>query len=255
MKKIIFASLIAFSGSAIAGGSGVLGDISQVEVVQPVKEQGFRGLVGLGVINAPTFAGVDNNESRAVPLINVSYNDTLYFQFNKVGAWLWKPKDSGFRVGVVAKARQGYDKGDGPLIDRELDDTTLVGLRAKWRTGMFSIDASYLGSTESDSGNETHITANYTFLASAQGTLSSFIRLENLSEEAIDYLYYANGEFDGADSAMNSTIGVVGTYNVSPRWTVMGMVSATAYDDAIEDAPGVTEDNGTTALLGVVYKF
>ncbi|WNC70513.1 MipA/OmpV family protein [Thalassotalea psychrophila] len=256
MKKLLVTSLLLASTSAVAG-SGVAGSVSDVPDTPSEATSGWNASVGLGVVNAPTFAGVDETESTAVPLINVNYNDTFYFEYNKLGWWAWKPQDTGFRVGLVAQSRKGYDKGDGPL-DREIDDTGLAGLRVKWQSGMFGIDASILGSSEEDSGGEMHITAKYTFLASAKGTLTAMVKAEALSEDAVDYFYYS-GAFDSdaftPDSATNVSVGLVGTYNIAPKWTLIGAVLATSYGDSISDAPGVTEDSGTTALLGATYKF
>ncbi len=253
MKKLLLASLLTVSGAAFAGGSGVVGSVSDVPAHDASTESGWNASVGLGVVNAPTFAGVDDTESTAVPLINVSYNDTFYFEYNKLGAWLWKPDNTGFRIGVVVQPRKGYDKGDGPL-NREIDDTALAGVRMRWQSGKFGIDASLLGSSEEDSGGEVHITAKYTFLASTKGSLTAMVKLESMSEDAVDYFYYASTD-SGADSATNASIGVIGTYNLTPKWMLIGGVLATSYDDSITDAPGVTEDTGTTALIGATYKF
>ncbi len=255
MKKLTVASLALLSTSAFASSS-VVGSIADIE---PQQEESFlsgvHGVVGLGVVNSTTYAGVDNDETNVVPLINVSYNDTVYFQFNKIGAWLFKPAKTGFRLGLVAQPKKGYDKGDGPLVDRELDDTALVGLRAKYRQKQFSLDATFYGSTEEDSGSEVHISANYLIYASQQGTLSGFAKVVGLSEDAVDYAYYGSGEFEGAESSTTSTIGLFATYNVAPKWSVMGSVSGTFYGNEIKDAPGVTQDNDTKAFIGLAYKF
>ncbi|KGJ96035.1 MipA/OmpV family protein [Thalassotalea sp. ND16A] len=258
MKKLLLASLLTVSGAAFAGGSGVVGSVSDVPDHDASSESGWNASIGLGVVNAPTFAGVDDTESTGVPLINVSYNDTFYFEYNKLGAWVWKPDDTGFRIGVVVQPRKGYDKGDGPIEGREIDDTGLAGVRMKWQSGKFGIDASLLGSSEEDSGGEVHITAKYTFLASAKGSLTAMVKLESMSEDAVDYFYYSGGvdtEGFSPDSATNASVGVIGTYNLTPRWMLIGAVKATSYDDSISDAPGVTEDSGTTALVGATYKF
>ncbi|WOH38393.1 MipA/OmpV family protein [Thalassotalea fonticola] len=265
MKKLLVTSLLLASTSAMAGGSGVAGSVSDVPDTPTEAKSGWKASVGLGVVNAPTFAGVDDTESTGVPLINVSYNDTFYFEYNKLGWWAWKPQDTGFRVGLVAQSRKGYDRGDGPWIEHEVDDTGLAGVRAQWKSGMFKLDASLLASSEEDSGGEMHITASYTFLASAKGTLTGMVKAESLSEDSVNYFYYgANANsgdplFSGGESTTNVSVGLIGTYNIAPQWTLIGAVLATSYGDAISDAPtnrgtGM-EDSGTTALVGATYTF
>lgn len=253
MKKLLAASLLLVSGSALAG-SGVAGSVSQVPGQYAPKQSGWHVQLGAAALNAPEFPGMDDTETTAVPLLNVSYNDTFYFEFNKLGVWLWKPEDTGFRIGLVAQSRKGYDKGDGPIPNNDVDDTALAGVRAKWKSGKFVIEGSVLGSSESDSGGEAHIQARYTFLASQTGTLTGFVRFEALSEDAVDYFYYDERDAN-IDNATNSSVGVIGTYNINSKWTILGAVMATSYGDSISDAPGVTEDSGTAALLGATYTF
>ncbi len=252
MKRLTVATVFFVSGSAFAG-SGVVGNIGDVSAPSGDAAGGWKVQLGVGAINAQTFPGVDDTETNGVPLINVSYNDTFYFEFNKLGAWLWKPENTGFRIGLVATPRKGYDKGDGPNPLLEVDDTALAGIRAKWKSGMFSLNASLLGSSEDDSGGEARLQANYTFIANKTGSLTGFAKVEALSEDAVDYFYYANS--DTGDSSTIASLGLLGTYKVAAQWTVMGAVMASSYGDEISDAPGVTEDSGTTALIGLTYTF
>ncbi|MEW6997120.1 MipA/OmpV family protein [Colwelliaceae bacterium BS250] len=265
MKKLLAASLLLASGSAFAD------PLSSVDAVPshdaPTKEQqiqdkkddwtsGFHGMVGLAVINTPTWAGVDDQETIGAPLINVHWKDTVYFEYNKLGGWLFKNDDKTFRVGLVVRSRKGCDKGDCNLVGHEVDAYGIAGVRAKWRNGRFSIDASVMGASESDSGGEGEFIAKYTFLANKQMTLTAMAKFEMLSEDAVGYLYYNTVE-DGPkpDSAVNASLGLVGTYNINKDWTLIGAVLATSLDDSIADAPGVTEDSTTTALLGATYRF
>ena len=262
MKKLLLASLLCASGTAMAAGSGVAGSVSDIPDTPQEASSGWKVALGLGAVSAQTFAGVDETETNGVPLINISYDDTYYFEYNKLGAWLWKPDNSGFRVGLVAQSRKGYDRGDGPWAAHEVDDTGLFGVRAKWQSGMFGVDASILGSSEEDSGGEMTVTAKYTFIASAKGTLTAMAKFESLSEDAVNYFYYGanvNGGtplVSGGESTTNVSLGVVGTYNIAPQWTLVGAVLATSSCDAIADVPtNRMTDSGTTALIGATYTF
>ncbi|QBY06003.1 MipA/OmpV family protein [Thalassotalea sp. HSM 43] len=254
MKKLLLASLLV-SGPTLAAGSGVVGSTADIPASHHADDSsGWQVSLGAGAVNAPEFDGVDDTETNAVPLIKVNYNHRFYIEFNKIGWWAWKPDDTGFSLGLVAQSRKGYDKGDGPIPNFEVDDTALAGIRARWINGRFAIHGAVLGSSESDSGGEAHITASYTFIASPKGTLSAMVQAETLSEDAVDYFYYAETDA-GADSATNLSLGVIGTYNFSKKWTMIGGVKVTSLDDPISDAPGVTEDSSTKAVLGLMYNF
>jgi len=266
MKKWLATTLLLASGTAFAGGSGALSSVdaadaapeaTKEEQVQAKKDDwtsGFHGMVGVAAINTPTYAGVDDQETIGAPLINVHWKDTVYFEYNKIGGWLFKSDDKTFRVGLVARSRKGCDRGDCNIVGHEVDDYGVAGVRAKWRNGRFSIDASVLGASEEDSGGEAEFIAKYTFLANKQMTLTAMAKFEMLSEDAVDYLYYADTDAN-IDAVTNVSLGVIGTYNLSANWTMIGAVLATSYGDDLSDAPGVTEDSGTTALLGATYRF
>ncbi|WP_068546358.1 MipA/OmpV family protein [Thalassotalea crassostreae] len=261
MKKLLLASLLTVASGSAFAKAGVAGSVDNVPAQGEEAGSGWSVQLGLGVVSAPEFAGSDETETTAVPLINVSYNNWAYFEYNKLGAWLWQPDDTGLRLGVVATPKKGYDKGDGPFPGHEVDDQTLAGLRVNWKSGMFALDAQVLGSAEEDSGGEVRVQGTYTWVLSEKATLTALVKVEAVSEDAVDYYYYGGNVQDNTytpDAANNVSFGVIGTYAIAPKWTLLGAVLNTSYDDSITDVQkfsGNAEDSGTTAFVGATYKF
>ncbi len=267
MNKLAIFTVLAVPASAFASSS----PISDIEAIPSVevsvkKQTGFNGMVGLGAINRDVFPGVDDQETNPIPLINVNWNDIVYFEFNKLGGWLYKNEENNFRIGAVVQPRMGCDSDDcNPFFagdDHEIDSYAVAGIRTKWRSGKFSIDGSLLGSTESDSGSEAVIVGKYTFIMNNNMTLTAQLKIEALSEDAVDYLYYGDTDFGSdlglnfdSDSAINTSLGLIGTYTINPKWTAIAALTATSLGDAITDAPGVTEDTSTAIVLGAMYRF
>ena len=183
-------------------------------------------LIGAGVMSIPDYAGGSENETHAIPLINVSYNDSYYFKFNRGGWWFWQPKENNFRFGLEVGFRQGWDQEDleASLEDmfdlsdpqfNEVDNIILVGLNTAFNYGNFNVDVSVMtGSADEnyygeEPGTELVLRASYTLKPRKNVTVTASTRIEALSEDTVNYLYGVNdyqGEF-----ATNVGLNVIGT--------------------------------------------
>ena len=256
MIKYVALALSLVSASAFA--TSTVGSMNSVPDVNNDSKKGFHGQVGLGVAIIPEYIGAEDSKSVGVPLINVNYNDTFYFKFNRLGAWFYK-HDNGFRVGGVLTMQAGYDKGDLPdnfkLIGSR-ENTTLVGINAIYKKGMFSIETGFLAgmgdnnkSDEGSEGNKFYATASYTFLATPKYTLTGMVKLENWDEDLVQYYY------DTKDASTNVTVGLVGTYKLNKKWTLLGAVTTTSLGDEIADSLIVEDDSSNIVLVGATYSF
>ncbi|MFD2165223.1 MipA/OmpV family protein [Thalassotalea euphylliae] len=239
--------------SASAFAASTVGNMSAIPSTKADAKQGFHGQVGLGAASLPEYVGGDDNETVGVPLINVSYNDRFYFKYNKLGGWLFK-SDNGFRAGGVITVHRGFDKDDvkvnAPLQDRE--DSIMAGINMAYSRGMFNAEVGFVNdiSDESD-GAKLYAQATYTLLANEKYSVSIMGKLESLDEDMAAY-YYRNDE-----STVNATLGLIGTYKLTDRWTLLGAVTGTSLGDEATEGTNtwVTEDSYTQALLGATYSF
>jgi len=251
MIKYLALAIGLASTSAFAAST--VGNMSEIPTTTSDSKKGFHGQVGLGVASMPEYIGGEDNESVGVPLINVSYNDRFYFKFNKLGAWVFK-SDNGFRVGGLITAHRGFDAKDvdvnRPAYDRE--DSTMAGVNMQFTRGKFSSEAGILKDVSDESeGAKMYIQAGYTFLANAKYSMTAMAKIESLDDEMAGY-YYRNYE-----STVNATLGLVGTYKITDRWTLLGAVTATSLGDEATEGTNtwVTEDSYSQALIGATYSF
>lgn len=257
-NMIKYAALALSLASVSAFATSTVGSMNSVPDVNSDSKKGFHGQIGLGAASMPEYIGAKDSETVGVPLINVSYNDTFYFKFNRLGAWFYK-NDNGFRVGGVLTRQAGYDKGDLPTSLKfigDRDDTMLVGINAAYKKGMFSAEAGFLAGTgdnkktdEGSEGGKFYVQAGYTFLATPKYTLTGMVKLENWDEDLVQYYYGAK------DASTNVTVGLVGTYKLTNKWTLLGAVTATSLGDEIADSPIVEEDSSNMVLIGATYSF
>jgi len=255
MKKIAALALIIASTSVFA--TSTVGGLDSVQNVQSTSKQGFHGQIGLGAISLPEYMGSDTSETIGVPLINVSYNDTFYFKFNKLGGWFYK-SDNGFRVGALLTRQAGIDKDDTLHYIHDREDTTMVGVNAVYKMGMFSAEVGFLKGLgdydetdygDSSDGGKFYAQAQYTIVARQEYTLTVSAKVENWDEDLVNY-YYNN-----KNATTNATVSLIGTYKLTDKWTILGAVSGTSLGDEIADSGMVEDDTYNGILLGATYSF
>jgi outer membrane protein len=251
--------------SATAVG-GMVGDVADVQSTSQVSaEKDFTGLIGVGALLRPEYIGSNDDETKAVPLINISYKDTVYFAYNRLGVWFWKSADASLRFGAVAKPRRGYedhyDKRLRGMGDR--DDSIEAGLNVAWRYDRANIEIGYLTdvSDESD-GNSAYVNLGYAFLRSPEWSLSGHLNFEYLDDDVTRYYWgvpksraTANRSAYKPDEAWNTSVGLIGSYAFADSWQLLGGAFYTMTGDEIADSPIVKEEDYMTAFVGVGWKF
>jgi outer membrane protein len=263
---IKYAALALSLASVSALASSTLGSMESVPDVANDSKQGFHGQVGLAVASMPEYVGGEDAEGTGIPLINVSYNDRFYFKFNRLGAWVYKG-DNGFRVGGVITTHQGWESSDGDALKGRTDreDTTMVGINAEYKKGMFTAEVGFLqGMGDEDDyddgsdGGKFYVQASYTIIAKPKYTLTLAAKVESLDDDMASY-YYSGIKSDNsvyiADATSNVTLAAIGTYKLTPKWTLMGAVTATSLGDEIADSPVAEDDTYNMVLLGATYSF
>jgi outer membrane scaffolding protein for murein synthesis (MipA/OmpV family) len=255
---IKYAALALSLVSVTVFANSTLGSMSNLPDVKNEAKKGFHGQVGLGLANVSEYIGGKDTENIVIPLINVNYNDTFYIKFNRLGAWFYK-NDNGIRVGGVLTRQAGYNKGDLPdnLTNRVgKEDTTLVGINAQYKKGMFSAEAGFLMGTgdngkddEGSEGGKFYVEAGYTFLATPQYTLTGLVKFSKWDEDIVEYYYGTK------HASTNVTVGLVGTYKLSDKWTMLGSVTSTSLGDEIADSAIAEDDSSNMILLGATYSF
>ena len=254
MEKIMIKRLTLALGlvSASVFANSTVGELSEIPDSENIKNKGFHGHVGLAAASLAEYVGSDDNESRVLPLINVNYNDRLYFKYNRLGAWLFK-SDSNFRVGALVSPHRGIDEDDLPnrfdgYGDR--DPSIMAGFNMGFNKGRFRAEMAALKDVSDNSeGTKLQAQIGYTFLANEHYTLSASAKVESLDDDMVGYYY------ESFESATNYSVSLIGTYRLSPKWTLMGAVSTTSLDDEISDSDIVDDDTPTMALIGATYSF
>lgn len=237
---------------------------NQLSEFEQHSTSGLRGSVGIAAASMPEYVGGDESSTFAIPLINVSYNDRYYIKYNKLGAWLWRPEHQSFRIGGLVTSHQGWSASDGELLEglTSRDDSILAGVNARFDYQYFSAEAGFITdiSDESD-GNKFYIQGALMIFDHPTVNVAVTLKIETLDDNLVEYYYGFNDPVFPdiqsyiADSTTNASLGIVGTYQLSPKWTVTGAISSTSFGNEIANSPLVESSNHTTVLVGTSYSF
>lgn len=256
-SKILISALAAtISTSAVAGVVSDVGSVPDYTAEQTDKD--WSGMVGLVALSAPEYVSGDDTETTAAPIIMVDYKDTAYFKVNRGGFWFWKPNDS-FRVGALAKIRPGaWEDDDDEIKDLPLpasfdepDAQIEPGVNFLYRSGRFSAEA------QLTSGEDTNVAINfdYNLMQSPKGLLTVRLGVETLGEDTVNYNWYGDRSAADPDSATNTSLALIGIYNLNPEWKLLYGVQGTSLDDEIKDSPVGNEDSYNIGFVGAAWSF
>lgn len=225
----------------------------------PKTEKDWSGMIGLAVLSKPEYIGSEDTEGAGAPVIIVDYKDTAYFKVNKAGYWFWKPNEQ-FRAGAVVRIRQGaWEDDDDSIKDQkplpagfdEPDTQAEPGVNAQYKNGDFKVEASLT------SGEDVNLKVDFDYNLIANKEHLLFVRLgvESLGEDEVKYQWYGDDSSYDNDSAVNTSLGLIGLYTLNPSWKLLYGATATSLDDEIDDSPIVEEDTYNIAFVGALWVF
>ena len=204
-------------------------------------------LLGVGVRSRPEFDGSNKRTTELIPVVRY-YGKTLFARTTQGilegGARIEPVKD--LHVGV----QLAYE--DGP---RNKDPGASLGAHAEWdyKIGPTQGDVlvRYRQFLDSDRGAQMDVRGSIGVLNTGRALAAVFLQLT-----------FANGEntraYYGVDEPglLFTTAGVLGTYNLSRHWDVVGSFHVRwLSDDIVRTSPFVERKTGVYASTGIAYRF
>ncbi len=265
MKRVLAAALMALSGTASAGAMDDLIVVAPLDYA--VRGDGLHGEILAAVVTRPKYSGSQTSSAVALPLINISYNDTLYFNVHRLGYWLpWKFEDDNVRVGLLAEQQRGFVATDGALLsgmsDREA--ATEAGVNVAWDSPVGYLDFAYLNDV-SDTHDGSAVKVMFTTKLFERGKL--FVKAsggyERMSRSAINYYYGVNAseataarpQYAAADSTIHTYVALNARYRLGKQWSLNAHLSNNKLGEQIENSPIVDKTNVTVGYIAVGWHF
>ncbi len=269
MKRVLVTALMMLSGVVNAG---VLNDLT---IIAPLTHKHGEGMRGAGlhgeimpaVVVRPKYSGSETSSTVALPLINVSYNDTLYFNVHRLGYWLpWKSADNTIRFGLLAEQQRGFDASDGVLLQGlpERESATEAGFNVAWDSPIGYLDFAYLGDV-SNTHDGTAVKLMFSTRLIERGKL--YIKasggFERMSQRAVGYYYGIKPSevtatrplYEATDSTIHTYFALDARYRINPHWSLNGHLSNNKMGEQIEHSPIVDKTNVTVVYLAAGWHF
>lgn len=223
---------------------------------EQTKATSFSQQLGLVAINIPEMLSGQQQTLQLTPSIaadNNLNNTTLY---SRDGAWFNKNETAGIWLGRIITDESSFASSSHIMPTQGTS-----GLNAAINVGRFSAETALFTNGDSVFDSEKfYLQGSYTFLEKDSFNLAITAKLETLSSQGVgkylgEDIYNFKADSVIKHQAKNATLGLVGTFELAPNWTVMGALTSTTIDKDIQKSPLINSNYVNMALIGTSYSF
>ena len=230
----------------------------------PQANDDFRWSLGLGVISSPRPYVDADNETRVIPLVDLSYKR---FYIRGISAGFHLIESDTFELDVEARAQfGGFEEDDSPFLEgmEDRQETAELGIVASRSFGQWELQ----GSLHADAlGRSDGISASLslqwsTIFGRGKAGIFPSVGLVWQNGDLIDYYAGVRSEEARpgrpaytADSAINAQAGVRYFYRFTPRVSALVLVQGEHLSGEFKDSPIIEDSWGYFALAGLTYTF
>jgi len=215
---------------------------------------------GLAAITIPE--QVSGQSLSHFAALNSPLPQQLSLTYDRTGQWLNKSHKASVWLGSLQTQQSHLNSSPVAISNANLKESVeLQGFNAAFNYGRFTAETALMTDNASiiNSG-KFYIQGSYTVINHVSFNLAITAKLETLNQQNVNLYYGDRLQQEGSNSlldyrANNTTLGVVGTYEVAPNWTIMGALTSTTLDDDIKQSPLIESDNLNMALIGTTYSF
>jgi len=227
----------------------------------------WSGSVGAGVAYSPDYAGSDDYEARALPVLNLAYGDQLSINLRDGIEWHALRQGNWSASPFIGYTFGRDNKGDLGAFEK-IDGGATLGLRVSYQDGLWRYSVAGSRAVTGDMEGAT-----FSASATLRTPLSERLLLVlspsvNYSNERWTQSLYGVSDQDSARSGVATYAPDGGywrlganaslSYALTPEWTATGFVGATRLTGNAADSPIVDElGSPWQALSGVslTYRF
>ena len=236
-------------------------DVGSADEIKERRD--WRGFLGVGVTRIEGVVGDDR--PFPVPVVSVSYKDTVYWNMAQGGVWLFKSDDRTARAGLVVKLRRGYDPEDADRLTgmESRDNSVEAGINGVWPIWPVIVSAAYFTDVSGKSdGNSAILGVSRPFRLGDRWSIAPSVGTQWLSAEVVDYYYGVRPSevtatrpaYEGK-SAFNLRLGVMAHYRLAHDWSLFGGVGYTWLGSGVADSPIVGRHSADAVHFGGGWRF
>lgn len=269
MTRALVTALMMLSGAANAG---VLDDLAIIVPLgskhgEVMRGKGLHGEVLAAMVVRPKYSGSESSSAVALPLINISYNDSLYFNVRRLGYWLpWQSEDKTVRFGLLAEQQRGFKASDGALLRglSERKSATEAGVNIAWDSPIGYLDVAYLSDvSNTHDGSAVKLMFSTRLIERGRLQIRASGGYERMSQRAVQYYYGIKANevtatrplYDATDSTIHTYFALDARYRLNRQWSLNGHLSNNKMGQQIQNSPIVDKTNVTVAYIAAGWHF
>lgn len=181
-------------------------------------------------------------------------NQTL-FTNKDLNTWFWAQNNQNFQIKNIGSVFQKQVSNFSYTATEVYNQTdTEKQVNAAYINGRFSAQTGYL--IDQNEAAKFFVQSSYLVFTNYKLNITVTAKIEALDTERVQHYYgVINPNVHISDTNTNATLGLIGTYELSPKWTIIGALTSTALANDIADSPLIEHNNYNMALIGTTYSF
>lgn len=209
----------------------------------------WSGSVGFGPALVPRYIGSRSMQWWAIPVMSVTYKETLYLDFARAGVYVWSSADKTMALSLAGEPRWGRAAGDGSrLTGTETRRTRAeAGPSLDWQTPLADFNLAWFRDISHTGGGSSLRLGGYReFTVSERLKLGAMAGIDRVNARTVDYYFGVRpGEvvpgrplYSGT-SGTDVSVGFDGSYGLGGRQSVVFGANFTRLNDSAAASPVV----------------
>jgi hypothetical protein len=182
-------------------------------------------------------------------------NNTALFSNKDLNSWFWDQNNQNLQIKSIGTSlpqqANNYSETNTEVHNQV---NTEKQVNAAYINGRFSAQTGYL--TDNNEAAKFFVQSSYVVFTNYKFNIAVTAKIEALDTKSVqDYYGVLSTNLNVPDTSTNATLGLIGTYELSPKWTIIGALTSTALADDIADSPLIEHNKYNMALIGTSYSF
>jgi outer membrane protein len=252
---------ISFAGLALAACTAAFAFRAEAQTPAALPE--YSNLIGPAVRSRPAYDGSKSQLVDIVPILD--YSNTRFFARTVQGVLeggAHAEIGSGFTIGAQLAYEEGRKASESSFLrDHNVADVAVgvsYGIHAEWDAKLGPAPVLLLArvreQTRSERGAQADLRVTVGVYENGPFQAGIFGQLTWADRKSMR-TYYGQPGFDPSGGLLFVDAGLLGSYDIAPRWAIIGSVEGRRLKGDAARSPIVETKSSYYAFAGVAYKF
>ena len=182
-------------------------------------------------------------------------NNSVLFTNKDLNSWFWEQNNQNLQIknigALLPQQTNIYPDKNAEAYNQIVPEKQV---NAAYINGRFSAQTGYLA--DNNEAAKFFVQSTYVVFTNYKFNIAVTAKIEALDTKRVQNYYgVLSTNLNISDTSTNATLGLIGTYELSPKWTIIGALTSTALADDIADSPLIEHNKYNMALIGTSYSF